>query len=148
MLFRSPGTCDANWGANYLVHNAADGDTAIFPSLSRPPIDYYLVREPSGSPAISKTSFPAEIDTHPGYEGSVLAPARQAALKKEAEELAAKLRAHGGRVFYFRGFHPEVDAHIDAAFGTSFQRDTAHSTECGTMPSYYNAVTVWTASAP
>ncbi|MEQ1946104.1 MAG: glycosyltransferase family 39 protein [Bryobacteraceae bacterium] len=142
------GTCDGNWGANYLVKQAADGDTAIFPSLSRPPVDYYLQRKPSGSPAISETSFPAEIDAHPGYEGSVLAPSRQAALKQEAEALAARLKARGGRVFYLRGFHPEVDAYIDAAFDRAFRRDATKSFECNGMPSYYNAITAWTSTTP
>lgn len=143
-----PGTCEGNWGATYLLQQAAPGDTAIFPSLSRPPVDYYLHRDPSGSPAIAESSFPAEIDSHPGYEGSVLSPARQTALKQEAEALAAKLQARGGRVFYFRGFHPEVDAHIDAAFDRVFRRDTVKSFECNAMPSYYNAVTAWTGTAP
>ena len=59
----------------------------IFARLSRKPVEWYW----RGATA-QRFSFPAEIDTHPGYEG---APGEEA-LREEARQLAGRLK---GRVF-------------------------------------------------
>jgi len=137
-----PDTCDARWGAEYLARQASAADSVIFTSLSRPPVDHYLRQLPN-APRFSETSYPAEIDAHPGYEGSVLAPTRQDALKKEAEELAARLRQRHGRVFFFRGFHPEIDVYLEHELDRQFERAEDKSVRCNGMSCYYNAITVY-----
>ena len=137
-----PGTCDARWGAEYLARQATAADSVVFTSLSRPPVDHYLQQIPN-APGFSETSYPAEIDAHPGYEGSLFAPARQDALKKEAEDLAARLRQHHGRVYFFRGFHPEIDAYVEHELDRRFKRSEGKSFQCNGTPCYYNAITVY-----
>jgi mannosyltransferase len=137
-----PDMCDARWGAEYLARQASAGDSVVFTSLSRPPVDHYL-RQLAHAPGFSETSYPAEIDTHPGYEGSVLAPARQDPLQKEAEELAHRLRQRHGRVFFFRGFHPQIDAYLVRELDRQFKRAGSKSVQCNGMTCYYNAITVY-----
>jgi hypothetical protein len=75
--------------------------------------------------------------------GSLLAPGRQDALKKEAEELATRLRQRHGRVFFFRGFHPEIDAYVETALARQFKRADRKSVQCNGMTCYYNAITIY-----
>jgi mannosyltransferase len=137
-----PGTCDARWGAEFLARQASAADSVVFTSLSRAPVDHYL-HQLSNAPEFSETSFPAEIDAHPGYEGSLFASGRDVLLKKEAEELASRLRQRHGRVYFFHGFHPEIDALFESALDRQFKRADSKSVTCNGMPCYYNAITVY-----
>src|SRR6185295_14672968 len=72
--------CDNRAMADYLTRTANNGDAVIFTSLTRMPIDYYLERAQLPK-KFFETSFPAEIDEHPGYEGRITDPGRRAPLE-------------------------------------------------------------------
>lgn len=84
-----PGTqtaCTSLEAARQLA-TASASDTVVFCRLTRKPVEYYW-----GGGAARRQSFPAEIDSHPGYEGRQSAEA----LRREARLFAAGAR---GRVF-------------------------------------------------
>jgi Dolichyl-phosphate-mannose-protein mannosyltransferase len=134
--------CDARWGAEFLARQAVPGDTAIFSSLSRLPVDHYLARSRMAA-GVSETSFPAEIDSHPGYEGNLTDPARMRKLEAEADALVARLRNRHGAIYFFHGFRPEVDGILQRRLETAFHPVQQHSVNCDGMGCYYNAVTVY-----
>lgn len=74
--------CNSREAARMLAARASAHDTVLFCRLTRKPIEYHWP-----APAPQRRSFPAEIDTHPGYEG------RQTTqqLEAEAHTLAASL---------------------------------------------------------
>jgi hypothetical protein len=82
-----PSPCNSRSAAALLSQQAHAGDTVVFTRLSRKPVEWYWRNAPA-----RRFSFPAGIDTHPGYEG---APS-EASLRAEARQLAGKL---SGRVF-------------------------------------------------
>ncbi|HEV8148192.1 MAG TPA: glycosyltransferase family 39 protein [Bryobacteraceae bacterium] len=137
-----PGKCDARWGARYVESEAAAGDTIIFTALSRPPIDHYL-RQSTNAPRVHETTFPAEIDSHPGYEGNVLDPARLKAMESEADALVAGVRSNGGKVIFFHGFRDETDSILRTRLARELRTIGEKSVNCGGMPCYYSAVTVY-----
>jgi len=141
LFYTSRTACDARWGADLLVREAESGDTVIFSSLSRLPVDHYLKTAPL--PAVTETSFPAEIDSHPGYEGNLGDPARVRAMGIEADALIAALRSRHGSIFFFHGFRPEVDAILEQRLKSAFQAVRDRSVDCGAMGCYYSAVTVY-----
>lgn len=81
---------DASWTARYLEQEAGAGDLVVFTGLTRLPTDYYLAED---QPAFEETSFPAAIDSHPGYEGRWTPEGATA----EAEALADRFLVSGGR---------------------------------------------------
>src|SRR5579871_2646047 len=124
-FYASQTQCDARWGADFVAREAAAGDTIIFSSLSRLPVDHYLKNTPA-----SETTFPAEIDSHPGYEGKTSDPARIARMNAEAGALIARLRAQHGAIFFFHGFRPEVDTILQQRLESAFTRIQNRSVAC------------------
>ncbi len=144
-VFHADSECDARPGAEYIARSARPGDWVLYSSLSRAPIDYYL---PSGA-ELNRTSFPAEIDAHPGYEGPLESVARRAALEREAEELVNRIAGSPARrVFFFHGFRPKVDAILLRGLETRFAKIRSACVECEQMGSYYNRISVFDATEP
>jgi len=136
-------TCDNRQMAVYLSQTAEDGDVVIFTSLTRLPIDYYLERTPDAK-RLFEISFPAEIDLHPGYEGSFRNPARQAALEIEAKILVDKIGSMPmKRIFFFHGFHPEIDSIVERHLRGQFELQKAQAMRCSDGSPYFNEVSVY-----
>jgi hypothetical protein len=83
----SPSGCTSRAAAERLASVATASDLVVFCRLTRKPIEFYW----RGS-AARRVSFPAEIDSHPGYEGRQ----DEQLLREEARRLAASAT---GRVF-------------------------------------------------
>lgn len=138
--------CDNRAMAAYLGQRANNGDVVIFTSLTRLPIDYYLERE-AIKKDLFKTSFPAEIDQHPGYEGRITDPARRAALEREGRELVeglAKTRPpdQSRRIFFLHGAHPEIDSIVEKALREHFEFLSNEGVKCELSP-YFKEVFVF-----
>ena len=119
ILFLHPGfsRCDNRATAAFINEKANDGDAVIFTSLSRLPIDFYLDQIPTRKHLV-ETTFPAEIDLHPGYEGRITDPNRETDLENEARDLVDRLERSAPQqairhVFVLRGFHTQIDAILD-----------------------------------
>jgi uncharacterized membrane protein YhdT len=135
--------CDNRQMAVYLNQTADDGDVVIFTSLTRLPIDYYLQRTPRRK-RLFETSFPAEIDHHPGYEGSIRDPARRVALESEAKSLVDKIgKMQMRRIFFFHGFHPEVDSILEQRLREQFELISGEGVNCGEVSPYFKEVSVY-----
>ena len=138
--------CDSRWTARYLAETAASGDIAIFTSISRMPTDHYLSRM-MPERFLFETSFPEEIDRHPGHEGNIHNPEHAAALAHEADELVAQIQQkafNGGlRVFLFHGFRPDASRILKARLDTSFELLSPQCLECGGSPNYYRSISVY-----
>ena len=137
--------CDSRSLSSYLIQNTRDNDVVIYTSLTRMPIDYYLAQ--SGSRKLFEISFPAEIDNHPGYEGSISDPSRTTELESEARDLVAKIQAMrsanpGLRVFFLHGAHPEVDEFLEKELkeGFTLSDQEIHCTE---GPPYLKTISVY-----
>ncbi len=123
--------CDNRQMATYLSQTAKDDDVVIFTSLTRLPIDYYLARTTTPR-KLFETSFPAEIDRHPGYEGRITDPGSKAALEYEARELVDKItRMQFQRIFFIHGFHPEVDGIVEQKLQERFRLLPGQTLQCG-----------------
>jgi uncharacterized membrane protein len=138
--------CNNREMAAYLSQTANDDDVVIFTSLTRLPIDYYLKRT-STTRKLFETSFPAEIDQHPGYEGSIRDPGRRAALEREARSLIDKIATMQSpgrtrRIFFFHGFHPEIDAIVEQQLSERFELLPAQGVKCGGA-TYFKEVSVY-----
>jgi mannosyltransferase len=137
--------CDNRAIANYLSQTASDGDAVIFTSLTRLPVDYYLEQE-ANSKNLFETSFPAEIDKHPGYEGRIADPGRQAALEVEARALVDKVSNASPnptrRIFLFHGLHPEIDSIIETPLGERYELLSGLGMRCEVSP-YFREVSVY-----
>lgn len=139
-VFHADSQCDARPGAGYIARNARAGDWVVYSSLSRAPIDYYLRSQAD----LKETSFPAEIDAHPGYEGPLESTARHAALEREAEGLVNRIAASPAqRVYFMHGFRPNVDAILLRALEARFVKSKRACFECEEMGSYYNRISVF-----
>ncbi|MBN9660124.1 MAG: glycosyltransferase family 39 protein [Acidobacteria bacterium] len=77
---RNVSPCNSRSAAEILAQRVQPTDTVVYCRLSRQPIEWYWGRGPG-----SRTSFPASIDQHPGYEGTPRTP--------ELEAEAARLLA-------------------------------------------------------
>ena len=129
--------------AVYLSQTAGDGDVVIFTSLTRLPIDYYLERAPARK-RLFETSFPAEIDQHPGYEGSIRDPRRRAALETEAKSLVEKIGTmQMRRIFFFHGFHPEIDSIVEQHLRRQFELLPGEGVQCVEASPYFKEVSVY-----
>jgi 4-amino-4-deoxy-L-arabinose transferase-like glycosyltransferase len=125
-----PAWCDNRQVADYLGRNAHDGDVVIFTSLTRLPIDYYLERT-TKPPKLFETTFPAEVDYHPGYEGRTKDPARRAALEREALELVEKIRGMKfERIIFLHGLHPETDTIVQQHLAHDFKLQSNEGMKC------------------
>ena len=144
VIFHPPDTtCDNRSMAVYLNQNANDGDAVIFTSLTRMPIDYYRQQAPT-TKQLFETSFPAEIDKHPGYEGRITDPSRRPALERESRELVERMAAMGAgkRIFFFRGTHPEIDRILETAILERFELVPGEGVKCELSP-YFKEVSVY-----
>ena len=135
--------CDNRALANYLVQNTRDDDVVIFTSLTRMPIDYYL-----GSRRLFETSFPGEIDKHPGYEGRARDSSRRTELEAEARELMTRIRAMRAtnaelRVFFLHGMHPEVDAFLEKELSKEFTLLSDQQVHCTEGSPYLKTISVY-----
>lgn len=136
----SPSPCSARFGAEHLARHARPGDVVFFSSLSRLPLDHYWDRLQPGR-GVAEGSFPREIDGHPGFEGNLLSPARRVALRAEARQQAEGLRSRPGvRVFFLRGFRPEVDAILTRELSGVLSPAPAHAAACAAVGSYYSHI--------
>lgn len=139
--------CDNRAMATHLSQTANDGDVVIFTSLTRLPIDYYLERTPT-TRKLFETSFPAEIDEHPGYEGRISDPGRRAKLEREARELVDKIAAmqfpgRARRIFFFHGFHAEIDSIVEQHLRERFELLIGQGVLCGEVSPYFKEVSVY-----
>ena len=138
--------CDNRSLSTYLIQNTRDNDVVIFTSLTRMPIDYYLGQ--SGSRKLFETSFPGEIDKHPGYEGRARDSSRRTELEVEARELMAKIRvmrsANAGlRVFYLHGLHPEIDEFLVKELNKEFTLLSDQQVHCTEGSPYLKTISVY-----
>lgn len=87
--------CNSRAAAAILAARTAPGDTVLFTRLSRKPVEWY---QPGTH--FNRSSFPAAIDDHPGYEGNWESHERLQQLRSEASSVTAALRkSPGSRVF-------------------------------------------------
>ena len=136
-------TCDNREIAAYLSRTAGNDDVVIFTSLTRLPIDYYLARSPTKK-NLFETSFPAEIDSHPGYEGRISDPGRKAGLEREAQELIDKIgRMQFGKIFFIHGRHPEIDAIMEQQLLKRFEFLKGQGVQCAEASPYFKEVSVY-----
>jgi uncharacterized membrane protein len=140
-------SCDNRAIAAYLSKTTNNGDIVIFTSLTRLPIDYYLERGQRRK-ELFETSFPSEIDLHPGYEGDITNPNRRSELEREAQELVDKitntqLSTPGRKVMLLHGFHPDVDSIIEKRLQEKFQLDHGQGIECSETSPYFKEVSVY-----
>jgi hypothetical protein len=149
LFFLHPGStpCDNRSVADYLNQTVIDGDVVIFTSLTRLPIDYYLQRADTNS-KLFETSFPAEIDKHPGYEGRINDPARRAAIELEAEELVdriGKMQSSNQnlRIFFFHGFRPQIDSILKQRIDKQFELLPGQGVQCDETSIYFKEVSVY-----
>jgi len=82
------------------------------------------------------------------YEGSINDPGRKAALEREARELVDKLGSmqlsgRGGRIFFFRGRHPDVDSIVEKQLLERFEFLPAEGVQCGEASPYFKEVSVY-----
>jgi uncharacterized membrane protein len=103
--------------AAYLVTHAVPGDAVVFTSLARTPADYYLARW-GAADRFRETSFPADIDRHPGWEEPDAALRHPEALDAEACGLMNRLN---GRVWLYYGFEPAVSDHLKRKLDASLK---------------------------
>jgi len=141
-------SCDNRTTASFLNGAANDGDAVIFTSLTRLPVDFYL-DQIAARKNLFETSFPAEIDNHPGYEGRITGADRKTDLDNEGRELAERLQnmsSQGGthRVFVLRGFHPELDAILEKRLAERFHF-SGIVIKCDETSPYFKEVVVWQA---
>jgi hypothetical protein len=134
--------CDNREMARHLSQTAKDDDVVVFTSLTRLPIDFYLKRSASRK-TLFETSFPADIDRHPGYEGRLNDPARKPALEREAQELVDRIaRMQYERFFFLHGFHPEIDSILEQKLRTRFALVPGEALQCGEA-TYFHEVSVY-----
>jgi 4-amino-4-deoxy-L-arabinose transferase-like glycosyltransferase len=137
--------CDNREMAAYLNQNANEDDVMIFTSLTRLPIDYYLLRTPTKR--LFETSFPTDIDRHPGYEGNFRDPSRRAGLESEAKAIIDKIVSletsdRSRRIFFFHGFHPETDAIMESQLRKRFELLNDQGVHCEDAQ-YFKEVSVY-----
>jgi len=142
-----PPSCSSRWTAAHLLEHARETDYVIFTSLSRQPVDYYLERA-GQRPGFRETSFPREIDAHPGYEGRIHEPAAVARLRQEAESLVAEIRLAARRnrdlkVFLLHGFRPQTDAILKELLDKELEPLPGESVRCAARRNYFDQVSVY-----
>ena len=139
--------CDNRGLANYLATTASNNDVAIFTSLTRLPVDYYL-QQSSTAKNLFETSFPADIDSHPGYEGRITDPSRRATLELEAQKLVEQIGLMQStnrdlRVFFFHGLHPEIDSLLEKRLLEWFEPLSDQQIQCTEGSPYLKTISVY-----
>jgi uncharacterized membrane protein len=147
VMHTASATCDTRTTAEYLAQNSLDGDVVIFTSLTRFPIDFYLQKAQTGK-QIFKTSFPAEIDNHPGYEGTITNPQRTPQFEREARDLVEQVwriqaKRRGIKVFFLHGFHPELDSLVETRLRERLQPMGGLGMRCSGTSSYFTELSVY-----
>lgn len=140
-----PEGCDARVAARFLARHAQDGDTVLYVSLSRPATDYYLNRlRPERD--WRESSFPREIDTHPGYEGDARGRARIPAWREEAEAVARAAAARpGARVWVLLRDSHEPSRILAEALSSTLAALPGPVINCQGRDNYYNQIRVFAA---
>lgn len=127
--------CDARNTAAYLARVTRLGDVVIFTNLSRLPIDYYWDRlQPHRQ--VREQSFPAAIDTHPGFAGRPDRP------EEEAARLVAGL-GDASRVFLLHGFRPAEDAPLKTLLDQRLEPLVELNLDCGSASSYFRFISAY-----
>ena len=147
VMHTASSSCDNRSVASYLAQTASEGDVIIFTSLTRFPIDYYLQRTQS-SKQLVETSFPAEIDNHPGYEGNITDSSRRSTFEQQAGELVARISnmkqsRRDLRIFFFHGFRPEIDTLLKDPLNGRFQVVPGLGMQCIGTSSYFTNLSVY-----
>jgi 4-amino-4-deoxy-L-arabinose transferase-like glycosyltransferase len=145
---RAPGVCSSRSTAEWLHTQLRQDDAIIFTSLSRLPVRWYL--SAPQLPSLSwETSFPAEIDRHPGFEPNYKASGRLETLRLEAEQMAQLLSSgRTQRIILTEGFHPEVDALLHKSLAAHWTREAQPSLACPSAQCYFRNVSVWRRTTP
>lgn len=144
-MLAMPEGCDARLAARFLAEHAADGDTVLYVSLSRPATSYYLDRLRPGR-QWRESSFPAAIDTHPGYEGDARNPASIPVWREEAAAVArAAAERPGARLWVLLR-----DGHAPSrVLAETLEREMVAlpgpALECGGRENYFNLIRVYAA---
>ncbi len=135
--------CDSRVAAEYLARHTRAGDTVVFTNLSRMPIDYYWDRlQPRRS--VKESSFPQEIDRHPGFAGDLASNAARARLQEEAALLTADVEQRpAGRVFLLHGFHPPSDAILKQMLDRDLAPVESLGLACNPNSSYFETLSVF-----
>ena len=129
--------CDARSTAQYLARHAQTGDVVVFTNLSRLPVDYYWDRIQPVRGVVER-SFPAEIDSHPGFAG------RPKHLGDEAASLVDGLDGGGtSRVFFLHGFRPAEDAPLKNLLDTRLAPVEELKMACASMGSYFQYLSAY-----
>jgi hypothetical protein len=96
--------------AMFLLSHASPGDAVVFTSLSRPVADYYF-RRAGAQNRFVEISFPAELDSHPGWSEDSVPPHKRPLFVAEAAATARRLvqlTADGRQVWFYDGRAEDV----------------------------------------
>jgi hypothetical protein len=108
--------------ADLLMRSGADGDALVFAGSSRSVLEYYLrLRKQEGR--FLKTSFPVEMERHPGWSDPAAMMARKNELEKEADSLAeqlAKTLGKESKIWLIYGYYSEIEGIAKGRFDQSF----------------------------
>lgn len=108
--------------ADFLMRSGAAGDALVFGGSSRSVLEYYLrLRKQEGR--FLKTSFPAEMERHPGWSDPAAMMARKTELEKEADSLVEQLVKTLGKeskIWLIYGYYPEIEGIVKDRFDQSF----------------------------
>jgi hypothetical protein len=121
----SPSGCTSRAAAERLASVATASDLVVFCRLTRKPIEFYW----RGS-AARRVSFPAEIDSHPGYEGRQ----DEQLLREEARRLAASAT---GRVFVVADTGRPASRILVEAFREAGFRPQPPLLKCATVGNHF-----------
>ena len=135
----SPQTCDARWTANYLTRQAGPADQVIFTSLSREPVDYYL----HAPTAFAETSFPADIDSHPGYEGNFSTRRVVRGSKRKPTLWSTVSNSGTPACCSSTASVPRSTPFSKRASNRQFHVVKAQSVECNAMHCYFDTITIY-----
>ena len=97
---------------------------------------------------MTERSFPAEIDSHPGFEGAIHGDQERPRLRQEAVLLASG-HARAGRIFFLHGYHPDTDRVLRQQLETHFAPAEELGLACRDMGSYFQYISAYScADAP
>lgn len=135
--------CDARAFTHNLLQHARPHDTILYSSLSRPAIDHYLDRQ-RPQRRWHESSFPALIDTHPGYEGDSRSESNVPVWSHEAASLARELAQRPGtRVFVFLRNDHRPSAILEQALAATLQPVPALGCHCPARSNYIDRLAVF-----
>ena len=108
--------------AREIAEQARASDPVVSTGLRRPAVDYYLDRE---GHHMAITSFPPEINDHPGWFSAEKILDDRVQLQKEADALAQTVarEGNGGHVWLLMSDPNEVDSFLSVALSHRFVVD-------------------------